>query len=164
MLVFGGVCVPEMECRLESSKPLREYDVHSVEWENLWDKRQRDEGGDIGLWSLEAADMTVLCALRSNPGWQRGGGGAGGPSRKTLWSNYMDDWCTEDSMNDRHRKTRGWAGIKKDWLVSALTWIKFASCFRLPPDKHACYFNSSFTWRSFLLDIERFVNIRVSQG
>lgn len=34
--------------------------------------RQKDRGRvGGGLWSLETADMTALCASGSNPGWQR---------------------------------------------------------------------------------------------
>lgn len=45
--------------------------------------RQKTEEGwrrcATGLWSVETADVTVLCAFGSNPGWQRGGRGAGEP-------------------------------------------------------------------------------------
>lgn len=79
--------------------------AQDVRTQNVWNERMlRKEGMRYAILSVESADMTVLCAPGNHPGWQRGGRGAEGPSggaaQKTLWSNYMDGWCTEAGVND----------------------------------------------------------------
>lgn len=88
-----------------------------VKWEDA--VRQKTEEGwrrcATGLWSLKTADVTALCAFGSNPGWQTRGRGA----KKTLWSNYMDGWCTEAGINDTVMREAG-AGLAPGLSVTAI--------------------------------------------
>ena len=63
----------------------------------LWDKRRREWIRSVVKWKL----LTRLSSVhqRVTLDGKRGDEG-GGTAQKTLWSNYMDGWCTEAGIND----------------------------------------------------------------
>lgn len=69
----------------------------------LWKRRMLRWYSKTELCPVETADITVHSAFGNKPSWQgesrRDWEPAGEEAQKTPWSNYMDDWCSEASLN-----------------------------------------------------------------